>query len=277
MSDIDSTKRKIQDAVGIPMGDAITRSIVDAGRASLNAMFPNDFEYYLVALEIVDSVGDTFMYLVFPIMPDEYTESTSRPVSIKKTMAGVTTVDSDTFVPCDITMSGTFGRRLKLLIGNFSVFNLSSSNFSIGSISNDGSMMLSNIINVGMNGLSSGLWNLIKPILSDNVKTGYGTLKILETMINMDGALDSYGKPFRLYFYNPAIGNNYLVKIMSFTKKQSIQRNTIWEYTVVMKGVAPLEYIIGDRKNAGKNLKNLGVGFVQRTSNRFLNELRRMI
>jgi hypothetical protein len=196
------------------------------GKAGLNAQFPNDFELYIVALELVNGNGDTEDYFVFPIMPNSITESISPSINIKKTFAGVAVQKTNTYVPTDITLNGNFGKKLKFLINQ-------------DLISFTG-------LRITPNGL--------KNAFSDRIKTGYGCYKLLERICAKSQSLDLvYKKPYSLYFYNLALGNNYLVEVMNITPNQTLNSNMMWEYSLQLKSLSRIEDLKSRKQNQVKN------------------------
>ncbi len=83
-----------------------------------------------------------------------------------------------------------------------------------------------------------------------SVKNGYGCTKILQAIISKSNGVDKDGLPFRLYFYNMALGESYLVVVppTGLVLNQSLQRNMIWEYSLTMTAIAPLEAVAGEQK-----------------------------
>lgn len=69
--------------------------------------------------------------------------------------------------------------------------------------------------------------------------------------------VDKDGLPFRLYFYNMALGESYLVVVppTGLVLNQSLQRNMIWEYSLTMTAIAPLEAVAGEQKAKQHSLK----------------------
>ena len=84
------------------------------GRAGLHALLPENFEYYMCSLELLDDNGNTKGFLMFPVMPSNVVETKTAIASVTKTNAGVVTLFNPTFVPRDISIQGTFGRKLRL-------------------------------------------------------------------------------------------------------------------------------------------------------------------
>lgn len=203
--------------------DDIIRTI---GKAGLSALFPNDFEYYALTLELVDSMDRTVRYLTFPISPDSMTYDNVQVASVKKTMGGVSSLDNETFTPKNINIAGTFGRNFKLLI---SPPRLPNPNIP----------------------LKPGLGKIDIPF-SPLLKTGYGTMKYLEKMINESSQLDQLNQPYRLYLYNPALGQSFWVKAMRHTITQDkSQNNMMWKYDIQLTALSTLDAV---------SLKGLSMG-----------------
>jgi hypothetical protein len=189
------------------------------GKAALNSLYPNDFELYVIALDLVNSDGKSEAYFIFPVMPFTMAESHKPIQSIKKTAGGITVLNTQTFAPTDTTIQGNFGRKFKFLLGNQLI------NFSA--------------------------LTLVPPVsqplfaqeFDPTIKTGYGCIKVLEAIYLKSNTLDSKGKPYALYFYNLASGNNYLVKITTFEKHQNQENNMIWHYNMGIKSLLPVEQV----------------------------------
>ncbi len=189
------------------------------GKKAISALFPNDFELYIMALELVNSDKQTEAYFLFPVQPFSISEQ-NRPIqNIKKTAGGITVLSTQTFSPTDTMIQGNFGRKFKFLLGkeliNFSAF-------------------------------------LQQPFISKpefaqefdvNIKTGYGCIKVLESIINKSSKLDKANKPYALYMYNLALGNSYLVKVLNYDFHQNQENNMIWHYSMAVKSLIPVEAI----------------------------------
>lgn len=216
--------------------------IQNIGRQGVHTMFPNDFEYYLMALELVskgqeDNSEKTIEYFIFPVFPSQIRESEIPINSIKKTLGGISVLSVDDFIPKDIVISGNFGRQLRLLVGKT---NLS---FSAIRFSTSGGVYdLNTYKKTGQ---------LIKNLTFDKqIKSGYGCLKILQAIVDKANSTDDKGNPFQLNLYNMALGENYVVKIINFEKSQTMDSNMIWNYSINFKAVAPL------LENKNNTLKN---------------------
>ena len=100
-----------------PIRSRLNDLTANIGRAALNNLFPNDFEYYACSLELVNSKGQTVDFFTLPVMPSNISQAETSLDNIKKTTGGIVSLSTSTFEPIDIQLSGNFGRRLKLLIG----------------------------------------------------------------------------------------------------------------------------------------------------------------
>jgi hypothetical protein len=215
---------------------------VDVGREAIHALYPNEFEFYSCAFELTDSVGKTLDMLIFPVMPNAITESSTAISNIKKTAAGVVVLTNPTFIPVDIDINGTFGRMFRFMLGRS------------GENADFTALLL-------RNGLSQSEF-------SRQIKTGYGVCKVLEKIIADSYTLDNYNATKRLYFYNLALNHNYLVEVQNLVFSQNKESNMMWQYSVKMKGIAPINQIIGTKNEKSK------IRFImtQRNVNKFVNE-----
>lgn len=201
------------------ISDKLTNSISQIGKAGLNAKYPNDFEAYLVAIELTDSIGVTEEYFIFPIMPSQIQKTENNRTTIKKSSSGTTVLYSDSFTPNDISIKGNFGRGFKFLVQPSNV----GDGFAIG---------------LNFDKFSSKL-----PEFDATVKTGYGATKILQKICNNSSKLDKRGGVKRLFFYNMALGESYLCVVPSggLTLSQTYDTNMIWNYSLNLTVIANLE------------------------------------
>lgn len=215
-----------------------------SGRMGLNMLFPREFELYMCALELIDDKGKTLRYFIFPTMPTNIDETKTKITSVRQTLKGTVTLRTPVFVPRDITISGTFGRKLRLLLGDLVEDVVQSGN------------LLQTIKGEVMN-------------FDERVKTGYGCIKILEEIIE---SVDDVSRGLKtLIFHNPAIGNSYVVNPMNLKLSQTQETNMIWNYSLAMKGIAPIESLDMDPKK--ENRKLLLKGFFQKGVNNLLDNV----
>ena len=65
-------------------------SVVDTlGRAALHAMAPDNFEYYMCSLELLDSSKSTKGFMTFAVMPNNILENKTEIATINKTNRGI--------------------------------------------------------------------------------------------------------------------------------------------------------------------------------------------
>lgn len=221
------------------------------GKAALNVQFPQEFELYVVALELVSASGKTLRYFIFPVMPSSIEEVRPELTNIKKTIGGISVVSDSSFVPKDINLAGTFGRKFRILLGEDFV-------------------EMTQSLKTGQKTLKEAA----KDLFDVRAKTGYGCTKILQDIIEESKVVDEEG-PRRLYFYNLALGNSYMVKPMNLRFSMSEQSNMIWQYSLQLKAVAPLDQILTDFKDQTKQL--VITSYAQKQVNRIVNNLTRTI
>lgn len=238
------------------------------GKATLSALFPNDFEYYMVALELVDSRGETMEYFVFPVMPNNISQSEPQITNIKKTAGGVVSLSTNTFIPRSITLQGTFGRKFRILLGRQG-FNFTALRGIFGR-QEMGEVQLSPTVDINSDKYDSRLkrgFTQIKKLNFDiAIKTGYGATKILQKLADVSTGLDQFNRPYRLYFYNRTLGESWLVKVMNLDLSQTYpDSNLLWKYNLRLQAIAPLE---GTKITPlERELKVLGIGVLQKGIN----------
>jgi hypothetical protein len=206
-------------------------TFADLGRSVMHQTWSKDFEYYMMALELVNGAGATIDYFAFPIMPSGITKSENKRISIKKSFKSTLILTSTAFTPQDIMLRGNFGRALKIMAGTNIVMS---------------GVAFANSVKSGVFGLTNGR-GLSTPQaqFSRFVKTGYGATKLLQSIIQKSDGSDQTG-PYRLYLYNFALGESYLVVApsKSLTLEQNdAQMNMIWNYTLNLTIIAPLEMV----------------------------------
>ena len=218
--------------------------VAAAGRPVLGALFPGEFEVYMMTLELVDSQGNIADYLSFPVLPDDVTKSEPEITNIKKTMGGVVSLTTNTFTPQDLSINGNFGRAFKVLIGrdliNFRAFGAS------------------------LRALKEG--GAIENPFDAKIKTGYGCTKLLQALVQKSTKLDSRNKPYKLFFHNPTLGESYLVEKTNLTLRMDKNTtNRMWGYSLNFKILAPAN-LLGET-GASSLLKVLGIGVIQNSTN----------
>jgi hypothetical protein len=208
-----------------------SKLLKELGANALNSLHPDEFEYYLCAFELVSGI-DTIQYFIFPIQPSSISIIDTRRTNIKRSMSGITVLRNNTFNPKTIELKGNFGKRFKILMKEGVAFGGDSSSSIKGTVK--------------------------KPQFSADIKTGYGACKLFQKILEDSNKVSPSGEPNKLYFYNMAFGESYLVEvnpqgtIFSNTEDQ----NMIWQYSVSMTAVAMLEDVLAssDFKSSKKLL-----------------------
>lgn len=233
MSNIQVTKKKVENIVA------------NKGRAALHALAPDDFEYYACSFELLKSNGDVEKIFHFPVMPNGISIDGQSIVNIMKTGTGTTVQFNDSFVPKNISINGTFGRKFRLLLSN-----------------NSGNDVLS--------------FKNIKQNIKDidlKIKTGYGAMKMMEYMLDELYKLDEFNMPRFLIFHNFAFNQSLLVEVISKNFSQSNENNMMWNYSIQLKGVADARKIILGKRSK-KNLRDLlSVSSLQFNVNKIFSDL----
>jgi len=214
----------------------VSKQIVDAGlsigKAALHCWMPDDIEYYLCALELVDCKDERIGFLSFSVMPEQIVESFSPIHTMIKTHNGVVTTINDSFSPVDINITGTFGRKFRLLLD----YKDPNNSASLGAKANITTLNFGEIA-----GVSTG------------VKSGYGMTKVLEHILKHTTSVDNNGKPFYLKFFNYSLNTAYIVDVVNYSFSQSMANNCMWNYAISLRAVAPLRHE-GDTSNKLKRL-----------------------
>lgn len=196
------------------------------GEGASHYLFPNDFEYYAMSLELVsvDKLSEeTVDYFVLPVLPSSYNNNERTQTNIRQTNKGNIAIRNSKFIPRQIRINGDFGRSFKFLLGANEVstralrWSTTTGNYS----GEDDSFRTQ--------------------FFSPSIKTGYGALKVLEAIVNKSKKLDSKGVPYVLYFYNPAMGENYIVEPDTLIIEQNSGKSRIYSYTLTLNAVGLLQ------------------------------------
>jgi hypothetical protein len=233
--------------------------LVTIGESGLNALYKNDFEYYMVALELVTSDNFTVDYFCFPVSPSSISQEEPELTNIKKTASGIVSLTTPSFVPKTIQMRGNFGRRFKILLKNNSSVNFSAFKFS-GSVTKD---QIMNDVNI-----------LKQAAFDPSIKSGYGAIRYLKSILDKSTGIDQNNQSFKLFFYNPILGDNYLVEKISFEISESMESNRIPGYNLILRAIAPLDSMssVDSKKSM---VKVLASNLLQKGANSIANSIRR--
>ena len=217
------------------------------GKSAISAFYPNDFEYYLCAFELVEFKDTEIVpieYFVFPIQPSSIQKTEPVRTNIKTSMSGITVLKNSSIIPKEITLKGNFGKNFKILTMQGVAFTADS------------------LLKVGIREGGS-------PSFSTGVKTGYGATKILQKILQESNKLSSSGESRQLFFYNMALGENYLVTVSpsGAVYSQSQDTNMIWQYSVSMTILAPLADVINVKNPQSRSTNLLSRNAIQMSIN----------
>ena len=243
------------DILNSSLRSKFSQEVKELGRIALSTKYPSEFEVYIMSLELTDSDGKTLDFFSFPVMPSQISKTENRRVNVKKSASGVTIISSDAFTPSDIIIKGDFGRSFKLII----------------------KPQLEEVEGFGFKGFFNNL-QVNTPTFNIGVKTGFGCIKTLQSITDKSNKLDAKGKPNRLYLYNMALAENYLVIVtpQGFVLNQSIDKNMIWSYSLSLNILAPLDKIKNTKKdNSAQNLMSSSI--VQNFANRLGSEIKSVL
>ena len=234
-----------------------------AGRAKeeLFATYPRDFELYICALELVTADGDTIDYFSFPIMPSSISKSESEATTIQHSLSGTTVFNKDGFTPNDLSIQGNFGRTFKVVFDDSSMIKGKAFNYSIHNHAYSA---------VDLHGIGTVEGRL----LPFGVKTGFSCIKILQSIIDKAKGYDDTGRNFRLLFYNPALGESYLVvptKTPLELSQNENQSNMLWNYTLNLSIICDLKDVTFGKSNEKSLEKVTSTNQLQKAATSLLN------
>lgn len=201
-------------SMGLDIERIAGQAVAGGLRAYLNSLYPEEFEYYLFTLELLSRGGTVKEILIFPVMPNSISEDRPSLVNIKKTNNSVISVTNNTFAPTNISVSGTFGKKIRIILGNQDKTGEDSGS----------AFAFSEDVKIGGENVS----------IRGEVKTGYGITKLLERIIKRSQEEEDS----LLFMFNLSLGNNYLVECTNLTLSQSMENNMMWNYQMQFKSLA---------------------------------------
>lgn len=223
--------------------------VLTAGKKATNALFPNEFEYYSLGLELTNSRGETEEYFMFPVMPQQIQYTQGHQNNTLPTSKGVYSTTNPNFIPGQLSIKGDFGVKFKTLVGRTMVdarairFSTQSGSFPTLKTSN----------------------------LSLMVKRGYGAIKILEAICEKSDKLDNDKKPYSLYVYNTALSQSFLCKVKGFSLSQGMEKNRVWGYDLTLETLAPLTA----KSRQLESISQIGMGVINQGANSLVNQIRK--
>lgn len=219
------------------------------GKAALHAMAPDNYEYYMCSLELIDCSGNQVGFISFVVMPNNITESTTPIQTQTKTKNGMVTLFNDSFAPVNISLQGTFGRKFKIVTDMV-----------------DPSEKGKNFFN-GNIGKIAGIEIV--------VKSGYGLTRVLQYILKKTNELDTQGRPYILLFNNYSFNSSYVVDVMSYSFNQSIENNMLWFYELQLKAIAPGSAVRSSKQNNAQLLKVVASNAIAQGLTNVINDVKR--
>lgn len=214
----------------------------NVGSAGLHATLPDDFEYYACSFELLNEYLEVLDFMNFPIMPDSISINQQNLVSQKKTGRSYLSQFNDSFVGKNISIKGTFGKKMKIL-----------------ATLNKGKKLQTG---------GSGKFDL-------KVKTGYGALKLMEKIINR--AYEAEDGVKYLIFNNLAFNQSFIVEVLSFNPTMSLENNMFWNYALEMKSLANANELNFQNGGKGRLIDSLAADLISDTGTEIANDLKNLV
>lgn len=219
------------------------------GKAALHAMAPDNYEYYMCSLELIDCSGNQVGFISFVVMPNNITESTTPIQTQTKTKNGMVTLFNDSFAPVNISLQGTFGRKFKIVTDMV-----------------DPSKKGNNFFNSNIGKIAG---------VEIAVKSGYGLTRVLQYILKKTNELDTQGRPYILLFNNYSFNSSYVVDVMSYSFNQSIENNMLWFYELQLKAIAPGSAVRSSKQNNAQLLKVVASNAIAQGLTNVINDVKR--
>lgn len=203
-----------------------------SGKWLLTQSNPDEFDYYMIALELLKSDFSTSKYFVFPILPNSIEYNDTPLTKVSKTAGGVSVLKSQQFNIKNLNISGSFGKNFKVLLGD------------------DFSNLTSAFNSNSEDKFSKSLNNF-----SSAIKTGYGCTKVMESILKTSNQKDEFGGAHFLIFYNLAFNQKFLVEFNEQSYSQNLESNGIWNYSVRFNAIGEVDdFINADNIKTTKQL-----------------------
>ena len=237
------TKTAINSSIGNALNAAMT-----VGSAALHMIAPDNYEYYMCSLEVIDCNRKQIGFISFIVMPNNISESRTPIQTQTKTKNGLVTLFNDSFNPVIISLQGTFGRKFRI-VTNLTDPSEKKSFF-------DGN---------------------VDKILGTNImiKSGYGLSKLLKFILDKSNEVDKDGRPYLLLFNNYAFNTSYVVDVVSYTFNQSIENNMMWYYDFQLKATAPGSAVQTKKQSNAQLLKTVASNAIAQGLSNVINDVKR--
>lgn len=221
-----------------------------SGKWLLSQQNPNEFDYYMVAFELLKSDLSSSKYFIFPVNPNSIDYNDTSLTKITKTAGGVSVLKSTQFNIRDITLTGNFGWNFKVLSGN-TFSDLMATFTEENNPDKKEKALLGGVLNN----------------FSDAIKTGYGCTKVMENILESSLQKDEDGGPHFLIFYNLAFNQKFLVEYESKIFSQSLESNMIWNYSIKLKVVGLADNFLKSKEAVKSNKQLTADNMIQKNAN----------
>lgn len=229
------------------VGNALNAAMT-VGSAALHMIAPDNYEYYMCSLEVIDCNRKQIGFISFIVMPNNISESRTPIQTQTKTKNGIVTLFNDSFNPVIISLQGTFGRKFRI-VTNLTDPSEKKSFFD----GNVGKILGTNIM----------------------IKSGYGLSKLLKFILDKSNEVDKDGRPYLLLFNNYAFNTSYVVDVVSYTFNQSIENNMMWYYDFQLKATAPGSAVQTKKQSNAQLLKTVASNAIAQGLSNVINDVKR--
>ena len=227
---------------------------ISIGESALHMLSPDNYEYYMCSLELIDCQSNQVGFISFVVMPNNISESVYPIQTQVKTKGGLVTMFNDTFAPVNISIQGTFGRRFRLVTG----------------VVNPADKRWAGWGNFFNGNLGKAMFGIETAYLS-----GYGLTKVMKYILERATKLDSNGKPYVLIFNNYAFNTSYVVDVVNSTFNQSTDNNMLWYYDIQLKGIAPGESVRSVGTRNAQLLKTVASNAIAKSLSNIIKDVKR--
>lgn len=202
---------------GLANGTGTLGSVIQqTTQAALALAFPNDVEAFALTLQLIDrsTPNTSIQSFTFPVMPESLMMAQRYLMTVTTTLGG-NYVDDFGRAPSPITLSGTFGRKVR---------------------------------NSGVSGSLTSLSGAVSLLKSAGagLTTGYGMAKRLSDLVDQSHVPQNGLIP-TLVLYNWAFNSHWEVVADSLDIKMDVQQNGLWFYQLSMRALQPAQNLLISR------------------------------
>lgn len=202
------------------ISNALGSVVREASQTALSAAFPDQYESYHLVLQLLWA-NNTIESFTFPVMPESLLMAQQYLMTVTPTLNG-NFVDDFGWAPSPINLQGTFGKKLRTIVG-------------AGLLNNPG-----------------------QALRSTTAATGYGMAKQLSELVEKSHTPDDGGLLPKTVLFNWAFSSHWEVAINGFNVAMSDRQNGLWFYNLQLTALRTF----GDNGNATDLLVSQVLGSV---------------